>query len=466
MCNYRGKNILVVGLGKSGIAAARFCAMRGANVTASDTKSADELADAISELSDVKVTFSLGQNDPVLPGNSDLIVASPGVPAQLPGFDDALTRGVPIVGEMELAVRELNIPIIAVTGTNGKTTTVSLIGHLLKTSGIRHVVAGNIGTPLLDVIDEAGESEVVVLEASSFQIETSPSLRPRIAIWLNVTPDHLDRHSTIESYVNCKAKMFDGMTENDFGIYNAADDKVFQAVMTSKCRLLPFDAGGRLFSGQNHKYGRAWFGDGDLWVDLQGGTRNCYPLNGVSLRGAHNRENMLAAIMASELSGADVEKMRIGLETFRGLPHRMEYACEYMGVSYYDDSKGTNVGATARALEECAEPVVLIAGGIAKGADFSSLKPLISKGVKHLVLIGESAGRMSEEFAGLAGISRASSMEDAVEKAASVADPGDVVLLSPACASFDMFRDYAERGEVFVSSVSKLMNEKKCVGEQ
>lgn len=462
MYDANGKNVVVVGLGKSGVASVRFLAKRGAKVTAMDAKRADELEEAMDSLSGLPVSYSLGLNDPRLFSSAEMIVISPGVPNSLPGLGDAVRRGVPVIGEMELAACEIEKPIVAVTGTNGKTTTTALLGHLLKRAGVKCAVGGNIGTPVLDMMDEIDGADVVVLEVSSFQIDTSPSLRPKIGLWLNISPDHLDRHSTLDAYIASKAKMFENMTSEDYGIYNAADDAVSQAVMTSRCKLLPFDASGRIFSKAKGGGGRAWYEDGDLWIELEDGTSSRYSLKSVSLCGIHNRENMLAALLACEILGADSSGLRDGLESFKGLPHRMELVCESHGVKFYDDSKGTNIGATMRALEECAEPVVLIAGGISKGVDFSPLEKIVSERVKHLVLIGESASRMEGIFKGKVPITRCGSMDEAVGSAIAASEPGDIVLLSPACASFDMFRDYADRGEAFVRAVKARLEKKGC----
>jgi UDP-N-acetylmuramoylalanine--D-glutamate ligase len=454
-----GKKVLIVGLGRSGIAAARHCAAAGASVTVADAKPADELAGALAALAGLPVRQALGGHDPALPAAHDLVVASPGVPLDAPGFAEARARGVPIVGELELAVRRISRPIVAVTGTNGKTTTTSLIGHLLAAARLRACVAGNIGTPLLDALAEADAADAVVLEVSSFQIDTTPSLAPEVGVWLNVTQDHLDRHGTFENYVASKARLFEQMSEAGYGIYNAADGAVAKAMGSARCRRLPFDA--TTARAPSSDEGGAWSSGGELVVQLPGREAHRYALGRVQLSGVHNRENMLAALLAAELCGAEPALLAEGLATFRGLPHRVELVAEAGGVRYFDDSKGTNVGATIRALEGFAEPVVLIAGGLGKGADFAPLAPAVRGKVKRLVLIGEAAGAIERALAGAAPAVRAASMEEAVAKAAEAAAPGEVVLLSPACASFDMFRDYAHRGECFAAAVRKLATEKR-----
>lgn len=462
MKELRGKKVLVIGLGKSGLAAAKFCATAGARVVASDAKSAGELRGATKSLAGLPIEFVFGACDPDAQGDFDMVVVSPGVPYDLPGLSKARSEGVPVLGEMELAVRSIDRPIVAVTGTNGKSTTTALIGHLLKSAGMRACVAGNIGTPLLDVLDEARRADAVVLEVSSFQIETTPSLAPAIAVFLNATPDHLDRHRSFGAYVECKSRLFSQAAEGGWGVYNAADEVVSQAVMTSRCKLAPFDATGRFMSSRNSRGSsgaRAWFEDWSLWVQSEGGARNRYPLKRVRLTGAHNRENMLAALVACEIMGAG--PLAAGLESFEGLPHRMEFVCEHDGVRYYDDSKATNVGAAIRAIEDCAEPVILIAGGRAKGAEFSLLAEASRGRVREAVLIGEAANRIEEAFASCVKTRRANSMDEAVRLACRAAGPGDVVLLSPACSSLDMFRDYAERGDEFAKAVRNIDENRK-----
>ena len=296
----QGKRVLVVGLGRSGVAAAGFLAKRGASVVAMDSKPASDLSPAIDALSNLSIEFSLGGHDACAFDRAELVVASPGVPNDLPGILSAAARGVPVIGEMELAISEIDRPIVAVTGTNGKTTTTALVGHLLRESGIRACVAGNIGTPLLDLLPEAMSADQVVLEVSSFQIETTPSLKPNIGILLNATPDHLDRHGSFDSYVECKARMILNVPADGFGIYNAADERVAPAVSNARSTLVQFDATGKLPGRPEGRPG-AWYEDGDLMVRVGSGDANRYGLSNVKLEGIHNRENMLAALAAAEL---------------------------------------------------------------------------------------------------------------------------------------------------------------------
>lgn len=457
----RGKRVLVIGLGRSGVAAARYCTGVGAQVTVSDAKPEIALRRNVEALEGLPVEFSLGENHPTLPAKSDLIVISPGVPLDLPGLAEARAQGIPIIGELELAVQHAGAPIIAVTGTNGKTTTTALLGHLLTAAGMRVCVAGNIGTPLLDVLEEASAASFVILEISSFQIDTTPSLKPQIAVWLNVTEDHLDRHGSFGQYVASKARLLSQVPPEGCAVYNIADNVVAEASQKALCRRFPFDATGKILSATRGEGGRAWYGGGDLMVSVGGTSATRYNLAQAQIFGLHNRENMLAALSAAELAGAAPEALEQGLYSFTGLPHRIEFVLEHQGVRYYDDSKGTNVGATTRALQSFAEPIVLIAGGLGKGADFTPLAEVVRKKVKKLVLIGEAAGQMEQQLAGAAGTARAATMEKAVELAFRAAEPGDAVLLSPACASFDMFKDYADRGRAFVSAVEAVTGERK-----
>jgi len=454
METFKDKRILVVGLGRSGAAAARHCAIRGAQVLGVDSKSAGALCEGVGELKALGVELSLGADDVDFGRGFDLVVVSPGVSLDHAILNRARGMDIPIVGEMELAVREIERPVIAVTGTNGKTTTTALIGHLLETAGISACVAGNIGAPIVGELSRAHSSDYVVLEVSSFQLDTTPSLRARIAVWLNATEDHIDRHGSFEAYVASKAKLFEQMGSDGTGIFNARDDAVSGAVGSLSARLIPFDAEGSAVADSSGP--AAWYEGGKLNVRVGKGIHE-YPLSEIKLEGVHNRENMLAAAAAAELAGAGREKIYEGLTTFKGLPHRMEFVAELSNVAFFDDSKGTNVGATLRALDAFERPVVLIAGGLAKGADLSPLVSSVKGKVKRAVLIGEAAGEMERLFRGVVETVRAGSMDDAVRAAVEAAVPGDVVLLSPACASQDMFRDYAERGDAFREAVDKLV---------
>lgn len=458
MENLKNKNVLVVGLGVSGLAAVKFLSKAGARVSVADLKQKSELYSQLGEIEDLNIECFFGAHDVELFEKSDLLVVSPGVPLDLPEIVKARERGVGVIGELELGMAGINRPIIAITGTNGKTTTTTLIGHLLNSCGINACVAGNIGTPLLDVANEANRSDYVVLEISSFQIETTPSLSPYIGVLLNTTPDHLDRHHTFDDYVECKLNILRQVSRDGFAIYNAADTTLAPHILNMNRNVIPFDATGRVLK-KTRNLG-AWFGNGELIISTVPDVHNRYSISKVKLEGIHNRENMLSALLVAELCGAKPEKLLHALESFKGLPHRLELVIEHKGVRFYDDSKGTNIGATMRALEGFAEPVVLIAGGLAKGVNFDPMKITVKKHVKRLILIGEAADEMESIFGRSTKVVRASSMDHAVYEAVHAAEPGDVVLLSPACASFDMFRDYKDRGEAFVRSVKNVIEKK------
>ena len=445
----KNKKVLIIGLGRSGVAAAKFAAMRGAHVTVSEKQKAAAVKKSVAELHGLPIQFSFGGHDPQLMMQTDLIIISPGVALTIEGLGEVRRRGVPLIGELELAVREITTPMIAVTGTNGKTTTTALIGHLLASCGLKSCVGGNIGTALTNLIDDAKGADWVVVEVSSYQLETTPSLAPHIGVLLNVTPDHLDRHASFEEYARIKAQLFNMLGADGFGIYNVADTVVAANVKKSQARLIPFDATGRSREG-------GWYENGDIVIHLPKRSRERYRLEKVILKGTHNRENLLAAVMAASLCGGDHNHIQTGLETFEGLPHRIQLVGEYGGVKYYDDSKGTNVGATIAALENFHEPVILIAGGLDKGGSYAPLAEPVQKHVKQLILIGQARQKIQNELGALTKTLTAETMEEAVQLASKTALAGDVVLLSPACASFDMFRDYAERGEVFARAVKNL----------
>lgn len=426
--NLSGKKILIVGFGRSGQAAARYCALLGAHVTVTDSSPASQFANVMPQFAALKLMTHFGEHPNSCFQDANLIVVSPGVP-DLPALSEARAKGIPVVGEMELAVREMTAPIVAITGTNGKSTTTALVGHLLKEAGMRVCVAGNIGTPLLDVLPEAQAAQVVVLEVSSYQLETAPSLHPHVAVLLNITPDHLDRYGSMDLYIAAKSLVLRNQSPEDICIYNIGDALVAQLVAAVDVQKVPFST---------------------LKPSVPWGLKD------TQLTGVHNFENMIAATLVARALGVSDEMIAAGLKTFTGLPHRLQFVREYRGVKYYDDSKGTNVGAVVKSLEGFHEPVHLIAGGIGKGGGYSDLRALVRERVKTLVLMGQAAQEIQNELGELTETVMVDSMQQAVEAASNRAKAGDVVLLSPACASFDMFKDYADRGNQFVNSVREL----------
>ncbi len=444
----KGKKTLVVGLARTGVALARFLAVKGALVTVTDQAPAAELAEQRWDIQGFGITEELGVPQPSNTAEYDLILLSPGVPPEAPWLEEARRRGVPIWGELELASHFISIPTIAVSGTNGKTTTTILVGKFLEGSGFRPLVGGNIGTPLISLLSRQHEADFLVLEVSSFQLDTAPHFHPWAAALLNITPDHLDRYPDYESYAASKAAMFRSQTAEDLKVLNA-DDPLVRNLNHGPQRVYRFSTRERLSLG-------AWLENGDIRVKLSSGQEERFPLQHIFLPGNHNLENVMAALLLALDAGASPAACREVLGHFQVLPHRLEWVTRINSVDFYDDSKGTNVGAVARSLAFFDQPVILIAGGRDKDSDFSALSPLIRQKVKALVLVGETKEHLARVWDGLAPIHLAADFPDAVARAWKLACPGDVVLLSPACASFDMFRDYAHRGETFQRLVREV----------
>ncbi len=448
-----GRQVLVVGLGRSGQAAARLLARRGAVVTGNDARPA-LVREVEATLAQAGVTLALGGHDPARFTRTDLIVLSPGVPP-MPALEAADRAGVPVWSEIELAARFLAAPIAAVTGTNGKSTTTELLGAACREAGLRVFVGGNLGEPLTEAVGletALGRPlDVAVAEVSSFQLERTHAFRPRVASIINVTEDHLDRYRSMDEYVAAKARIFESMGEGDHLVLNADDRRVAALApqVNPAVRITRVSAEGR-----DGAEGRAEAGA--LVFTPEEGSRERYALARIRLAGRHNLENMLVAIAMGRRLGLPQPAIQRALEGFASLPHRVERIAEVAGVGFYDDSKGTNVGAVVRALESFATPVVLIAGGKDKGGDYAPLAPLVRTRVRRLVLIGEAAPRIRATLGGLTETVDAPSLPAAVELAFAGARPGDGVLLSPACSSFDMFRDYLHRSEVFAEAVRAL----------
>jgi len=448
---FAGQHILIVGLGKTGVALTRFLAAQGARLTVTDPQSAADLAPARAQITDLEVRLELGVAEPTSPGAYDVIVPSPGVPPELPWLARAAAAGVPVVGELEIATRFLEKPVIAITGTNGKTTTTTLVGELLAASGRRVLVGGNIGTPLISLLASQGEADCLVLEVSSFQLDTAPSFHPRAAALLNISADHLDRYPDFAAYVRSKAAIFRHQGPEDLAVLNADDPQVAALAPGLRSRV-------HLFSTQQAFVAGAWRNGSAVMVRLSGRQATRIPMAGIRLPGGHNQENIMAALLLALDLGADPETCIKVLGEFSGLPHRVEWVASHGGVDFYDDSKGTNVGAVVRSLEYFDRPVVLIAGGRDKGGDYSPLAPLVRRGVKALILVGEAREKIRRELGRLTATREAADLEEATSLAWEAARSGDVVLLSPACSSFDMFTDYAARGRAFQTAVRRLIH--------
>ncbi|HHO48084.1 MAG TPA: UDP-N-acetylmuramoyl-L-alanine--D-glutamate ligase [Desulfobacteraceae bacterium] len=447
----KGQRCVVIGLGASGMAAVRFLHGQGVQVSVSEARPPDRIdPHDLEELRQLGAELETGGHSGRFFRDAELIVPSPGVPLDLPVIAAARRRGVAVAGELALAAGRIDAPVIAVTGSNGKTTVTSLIGHLLRTAGREVFVGGNIGTPVLEYIQSGRKAETVVLELSSFQLELSGSFRPAVALLLNITPDHLDRHGSMAAYAAAKKRIYANQGIHDTAIVGADDPLVMAGEAPGAGTVLRF--------GFNPVSEARVIDAGVALTGMIGGVKveEWYGLETTALGSDINRLNAAAAILAARTRGCSAEDIRPGLASFAPPAHRMTQVAEIDGVRYVDDSKGTNIGAVAAALAASGDRVILIAGGRNKGGDFDLLAPAVSRHVLHLVLIGEAAGPMAEQLGGLAPATMAASMEDAVHRAAELARPGDTVLLSPGCASFDMFTGYAQRGEVFQRAVLAL----------
>jgi UDP-N-acetylmuramoylalanine--D-glutamate ligase len=439
----RGRAVIVVGLGRSGVAAARLLLARGARVIANDAAPLDRLSAEARALEREGADIAAGGHDPALFERADLVVVSPGVPP-FPALLSFERSGREAIGELELASRYVSAPIALVGGTNGKSTTTALAGAMLARAGRKTFVGGNFGTPLADAVGEAWDA--LVLEISSFQAERVPTLHARAHALLNITDDHLDRYPSFEAYADAKGNPFARMTAEDVAVIPLGDEIVLRQAARGGARRVTFSA-------TDPRADVA--AEGGAIVDRAAGAR--YPLERMRLRGAHNVANACAAVALATAMGAPPAAIGDALAAFEGLPHRTALVAEIEGVRFYDDSKGTNVGAAVAALSGLGEPrAVLIAGGRDKLGDYGPLVAALRERGRALVLLGEAAGRIADAAAGAIPTERAASMDDAVRRARALARPGDAVLLSPACSSFDMFRDYKDRGDAFVRAVRAL----------
>ena len=446
--NLKNQRVLVVGLGKSGVASALFLKARGARVTVSDTKSQDELRGEIPKLLDQGITLETGGHGERTFRGQDLIVVSPGVPVDAPQLAQARDQGIPVIGEIELAARFLQGRIVAITGSNGKTTTTALTGEVVARGGRESLVGGNIGTAAISLVDQSTDDSYVVLEVSSFQLETIESFHPFIAVVLNITPDHLDRHSTFEAYVDAKARIFENQTGDDFAVLNADDPACVGLADRTKARKVWFSRKREVDSGAWVRSSQVVFRDG-------GQEREIMPVSEIKLKGAHNLENVLAAVCAGMLVHTEPQRIRRAVQEFKAVEHRLEYVATVRGVEFYNDSKATNVDATIKALESFPANIHLILGGKDKGSDYTVLKPLLKERVRRVYTIGSAAEKIEAHLSGAVEVVRAGTLEAAVKRAAASAESGDVVLLAPACASFDQFENY-EHGRVFKQAVQAL----------
>ena len=447
----KNKRVLVVGIGKSGISAAMFLRGLGARVTVSDTRSAVALAEQIPALLDAGIMVESGGHGLLTFRRQDLIVISPGVPLDTPEVKQVIGYGLPVIGELELASRYLHGSVVAVTGSNGKTTTTSLIGKIFADSGKPTQVGGNIGLPVIELIAESTDETVNVLEVSSFQLETTEQFNPRIAVILNITPDHLDRHGSFAKYVDAKEKIFANQTPEDALILNADDVTTQGCASRTKGNVY-------WFSGTKIVRQGAFVRDGVVcWIEKEGAkTEPILPVSEIGLKGAHNVENVLAAVCAARLSGIEAEKIRTAVASFKAVEHRLEYVCTSNRVEYFNDSKATNVDAAIKAVASFKGCVHLILGGKDKDSDYTQMNEVLTGRVKTVYTIGSAAEKIERQLAGVVKIVTAGTLASAVAKAAQAAVAGDVVLLAPACSSFDQFENYEHRGRVFRQLVMDL----------
>lgn len=484
--NYKGKHVVVVGLARSGVGAANLLVRLGASVTVMDVKGPDELAHYISKL-DPSVTIKLGRHNEEIIDTADTVVASPGVPSTIAIFNRARSKGIRVLGELELAYQVLEelrktgaAGFMAITGTNGKSTTTTLLYEILIHSGFNAIIGGNIGKALTEeisklVVDferprEFVSPDFIVTEVSSFQLESAEKFKPKVAAILNVTPDHLDRHNTMDEYLDAKCRIFQNQDQMNFLVLNADDPlspKIAAKVKPMGPEILYFSRK-KIVRGAYYNKGIITFNIPELEVltpELVVHEMPVFHTSNFKIKGLHNIENAMAASLMALVSGCSVADIYATLTTFKGLEHRLEFVEEVDGVKYFNDSKGTNIWSVVKSLEGFEDSIVLIAGGRDKAGDFSALKELVREKVKAVVLIGEAAGKIKEAVSGITEVHMASSMQDAVSRSQKIASYGDIVLLSPACASFDMFKDFEERGVVFKNSVMGLPGKRTASDE-
>jgi UDP-N-acetylmuramoylalanine--D-glutamate ligase len=449
-----GKKVSVLGMARSGRAAALLLRNQGAKVFVSDSGSTNNLQESIKTLRSLGIDYET-ENHSQRTLDADMIVVSPGIPSDAKIIRDAEDRNITVISELELASWYCCAPIVAVTGTNGKTTTITLIGKIFEHANKPHRVGGNIGTAFSGFAEDIGEDEVAVIEVSSFQLDYIQSFQPKISILLNITPDHLDRYNhDFERYIASKCRIFENQTTEDYLIYNHDDEQTREQVRrlaSLHVKIIPFGAGEQFHEG-------AFIEDGMLSTIIGGKKCRLLSTESIGIRGIHNLYNAMAATLAAQISGVDSRAVAETLARFSGVEHRLEFVRELNGVKYINDSKATNVESVWYALQVYSEPLILFLGGRDKGNDYGKLLEPVREHVKIIIAIGESAQKVFEEFKSVKPVIIAASMEDAVKKAHATAVAGDIILLSPACASFDWFRNYEHRGQVFKEIVMSIKN--------
>lgn len=449
--SFRGRRVLVVGLARSGAASAEYLLRHGAQVLITDLKSEEELSAELSGLRQRGAELVLGSHPPGLTTEIDLVIASPGVPLHAPPLEEARARQIPVWGELELAYRKLRGTLIAITGTKGKSTTASLIAEILKRAGRSVALGGNIGLPLISLVEDSRPGDFYVVEVSSFQLETTQTFRPYVAVLLDVTPDHLDRHPSFEAYVEAKERILSNQEAGDWAVVYAGNPLTVDMASRSRSKKLYF--------------GFEPISDDTPYISVEGPwivrhengkTTALVSLESIPLRGRHNVENVMAACAAASLLDMEPDHLALAVSGFVGIPHALEKIGELDGVTFYNDSKATNLASARAALRSFEAGVFLILGGRSKGGDFSELRAEVKRTVTRILALGEAKQQIVEALGDLVPVDPCRSLRQAVDTAFRQAKPGDTVLLSPACASFDMFADYAERGERFRNEVQKL----------
>jgi UDP-N-acetylmuramoylalanine--D-glutamate ligase len=451
-----GKQFLVVGLGRSGLSAARFLKKRGGDVTITDSCPEKDLGPTARSAREEGFRLELGSHREASFMKADSIIISPGVPHTISPIAKAVAGGVPLLGELELAGRFIEEPIIAVTGTNGKTTTTSLLASMLEHSGLRVFVGGNIGNPLIDYAEQPGSTDVLVVEVSSFQLDTISQFHPSVALLLNITDDHLDRYPDFNAYAASKLRIFENQNKSDFAVINSADPGLLELThhLSSRRLLFGYQKNGLQSTGDG-----AWINGQYLQFRTGSKLSRRIDIADLKIRGRHNLENAAAAALGALAGGGTMDGVEAALKSFRGLPHRMEPIGHVNHVEFVNDSKATNVDAALRALESFDNPVVLIMGGLDKGGDFQRLLSLVRSRVTHLILMGASAPVIEKALAPAASTRVVADMQEAVAEGFRSAGKGDVVLLSPGCASFDMYENYAQRGDDFRGAFNRLKDD-------
>jgi UDP-N-acetylmuramoylalanine--D-glutamate ligase len=447
-----GKKVLVVGLGKSGLSASRWLSRQGADVTVSELKGEDDLdRELLKETWELGIELEAGGHRKETFLNTDMIIVSPGVPLHMEPLKAAQEEGIAVLGEMELAGRLMDIPVVAVTGTNGKSTATAFLGAMIEKAGLRAFVGGNIGRPLMDYVAGDWKADYAVVEVSSFQLDTMEKFCPMISLLLNISPDHLDRYPSYEAYVQSKLKIFENQGSGQYAILNDDDERLSHFKPFGDVTVLRYGMGKR---GNI----QAFIEDNCLRACLPGEKDHSFQLEKLKLPGKHNLENVMGVVLASLALRLEPPIIQEAIDHFRGLPHRLEQVRRIKGLDFYNDSKATNVEAASKSIESFDRPVILIAGGRHKGGDYSPLVRAATGRVREAIFLGEAKHLLATSFEGIIPFSLAKNMKDAVSQAFSSSKSNDVVLLAPACSSFDMFSDYAHRGRIFREEVERLHN--------